>query len=80
MGLPFTSPGDLPDPGIEPGSLALEADALTSEPHGKTLPRLVSALYVIGDQWRNNSRKNEGMELKQKQSPAVYVTADRSKV
>ena len=32
-GLPFPSPGDLPDPGIEPGSCALEADALTSEPH-----------------------------------------------
>ena len=34
-GLPFPSPGDLPDPGIEPGSPALEADALTSEPSGK---------------------------------------------
>ena len=33
-GLPFPSPGDLPDPGIEPGSPALEADALTSEPQG----------------------------------------------
>ena len=34
-GLPFTSPGDLPNPGLEPGSPALEADALTSEPPGK---------------------------------------------
>ena len=34
-GLPFPSPGDLPDPGIEPGSPALQADALTSEPLGK---------------------------------------------
>ena len=34
-GLPFLSPGDLPNSGIEPGSLALEADALTSEPPGK---------------------------------------------
>ena len=34
-GLPFPSPGDLPDPGIEPGSPALESDALTSEPPGK---------------------------------------------
>ena len=33
-GLPFPSPGDLPDPGIEPGSPALEADPLTSEPPG----------------------------------------------
>ena len=34
-GLPFLSPGDLPDPGIEPRSPALQADALTSEPPGK---------------------------------------------
>ena len=34
-GLPFPSPGDLPDPGIEPGTPALPADALTSEPPGK---------------------------------------------
>ena len=36
-GLPFPSPGDLPDPGIEPRSPALQADALTSEPPGKSL-------------------------------------------
>ena len=36
-GLPFLSPGDLPDPGIEPGSPTLEADALTSEPPGKPI-------------------------------------------
>ena len=34
-GLPFLSPGDLPDPGIKPRSPALQADALTSEPPGK---------------------------------------------
>ena len=34
-GLPFPSPGDIPDPGIEPGSLAVKADALTCEPPGK---------------------------------------------
>ena len=34
-GLPFPSPGDLPDPGIEPGSSALQADSLLSEPPGK---------------------------------------------
>ena len=44
------------------------------------LPRLVSAQYATGDQWRNNSRKNEGMEPKQKQYPVVDVTGDRSKV
>ena len=44
------------------------------------LPRLVGAQYATGDQWRNNSRKNEGMEPKQKQHPAVDVTGDGSKV
>ena len=44
------------------------------------LPRSVGAQYATADQWRNNSRKNEGMEPKQKQYPAVDVTGDRSKV
>ena len=44
------------------------------------LPRLVGAQYATGDQWRNNSRKNEGMEPKQKQYPVVDVPGDRSKV
>ena len=44
------------------------------------LPRSVGAQYVTADQWRNNSRKNEEMEPKQKQYPAVDVTGDRSKV
>ena len=44
------------------------------------LPRSVDAQYVTGDKWRNNSRKNEGMEPKQKQHPVVDVTSDRSKV
>ena len=44
------------------------------------LPRSVGAQYATGDQWRNNSRKNEGMEPKQKQYPAVDVTGDKSKV
>ena len=43
-------------------------------------PRSVGAEYATGDQWRNNSRQNEGMEPKQKQYPAVDVTGDRSKV
>ena len=45
-----------------------------------TLPRLVAAQYATGDQWKNNSRKNEGMEPKQKHHPAVDVTGDGSKV
>ena len=44
------------------------------------LLRLVGAQYATGDQWRNNSRKNERMEPKQKQYPVVDVTSDRSKV
>ena len=44
------------------------------------LPRSVVAQYTTGDQWRNNSRNNEGMEPKQNQYPAVDVTGDRSKV
>ena len=41
-GLPFPSPGDLPDPGIEPRSPALESDALTSEPPGKPLAQHIN--------------------------------------
>ena len=44
------------------------------------LPRLVGAQYATGDQWRNDSRKNEGMKPKQKQHPVVDGTGDRSKV
>ena len=44
------------------------------------LPRSVGAQNATGDQWRNNSRKNEGMEPKQKQHPVVDGTGDRSRV
>ena len=44
------------------------------------LSRSLGAQYATGDQWRTNSRKNEGMEPKQKQYPVVDVTGDRSKV
>ena len=44
------------------------------------LTRLVGAQYATGDQWRNNSRKNKGMEPKQKQYLVVDVTGDGSKV
>ena len=43
-------------------------------------PRSVGAQYATGEEWRNNSRKNEEMEPKQKQHPAVDVTGDRSEV
>ena len=44
------------------------------------LPRSVDAQYATGDQWRNNSRKNEGMEPKEKQYPVVDLTGDGRKV
>ena len=44
------------------------------------LPKSVGAQYATGDQWRNNSRKNEGMEPKQKQYPLVDVTGNRRKI
>ena len=44
------------------------------------LPRSVGTQYATGDQWRNNSRKNEGMEPKQKEYTVVDVTGERSKV
>ena len=44
------------------------------------LPRLISTQYATGDQWRNNSRKNEEMETKQKLNPVVDVTGDESQV
>ena len=45
----------------------------------KELPRSVGTQIATGDQWRNNSRRNEGMEPRQKQYPVVDVTGDRSK-
>ena len=44
------------------------------------LPRSVGAQYATGEEWRNNTRKNEEMEPKRKQCPAVVVTGDGSKV
>ena len=43
------------------------------------LPRSVHAQYATGEEWRNNSRKNEEMESKQKQRPVVDVTGNGSK-
>ena len=46
-GLPFPSPGDLPNPWIEPGSPTLQADALTSEPPGKPPLEYISQYFTI---------------------------------
>ena len=48
-GLPFPSPGDLPNPGIEPKSLALQADSLLSEPAGKSKNTRLGSLSLL--QW-----------------------------
>ena len=55
-------------------SMKRQTDRILKE----VLPRSVGAQYATGDQWRNDSRKNEGMELKQKQYPTVDLTGDRS--
>ena len=57
-------------------SMKMQNDRILKE----ELPRSVDAQYATGDQWRNNSRKNEGMESKHKQYPLVDMTGDRSKV
>ena len=57
-------------------SMKRQSDRILKE----ELPRSVGAQYATGGQWRNNSRKNKGMEPKQKQYPVVDVTGNRSKV
>ena len=57
-------------------SMKRQSDRILKE----VLPRSAGAQYATGGQWRNNSRKNEGMEPKQKQYPAVDVTGDGNKV
>ena len=57
-------------------SMKQQNDRITKE----ELPMSLDAQYATGDQCRNNSRKNEGMEPKPKQYSVVDVTGDRSKV
>ena len=57
-------------------SMKRENDRILKE----ELPRSVGAQYTTGDQWTNNSRKNEGMEPKQKQYPVVDGTGDGTRV
>ena len=59
-----------------PGTVKRQKDRTLKD----KLLSLVDAQYATGDQWRNNSRKNEGMEPKLKQYPVVDGTGDRSKV
>ena len=57
-------------------SMKRQNDRIPKEEH----PRPLGAQYATGGQWRNNSRKNEGMEPKQIQYPVLNVTGDRSKI
>ena len=71
-GLPFPSPGDLPDPGIEPGSPALEADALTSELSGKHIYACICIyMFLRSTPWNMNvfirSAENEDQEYRNSQ-------------
>ena len=61
---------------VHPSQLKRQNDRILKE----ELPRLVGAQYATGDQWRNNSGKNEGMEPKQKQYPAMDSTGDGGKL
>ena len=56
-------------------SMKRQKDSILKE----EFPRSVGAQCPTGDQWRNNSRKNEEMEPKQKQHPVVDVTGDRAR-
>ena len=69
-GLPFPSPGDLPDSGIEPGSPTLQADALPSEPPGK--PKVYMTKQKTQNSQNNIKRKNEFGKLGLDQFKASY--------
>ena len=63
-----------------PGHAGKEGPQLARTGASQGFPRSVGAEYATGDQWRNNSRKNEGMEPKQNQHPVVNGTGDGSRV
>ena len=77
------SPGEGNDKPLQYSCLENPMNSMKRQNGGilkEELPRSVGHQYATGDQWRNNSRKNEGMEPKQKQCPVVDGTGDRSKV
>ena len=80
-GLPFPSPGDLPDPGTEPGSPALEADALTSKPPGKPRNPAGPGQVELGlSEWLQLCRQMQHSHLEQcLLSPLSTATSKKSR-
>ena len=74
MGYHFPSPGDLPDPGIKPGSPTLEADTLTSEPLGKPSIRLKQTYNIFYEPCGNHKQKSSiaTQKIKRKESECNY--------
>ena len=68
-GLPFPSPGDLPGPGIEPRSPALQADALPSEPPGKSIESKKVTAFT---------KQADAVKVKNAKSPCELVNSDKS--
>ena len=85
-GLPFPSPGDLPSPGIEPRSPALQADSLPSEPPGKGKqsggkvnciqfhPSSTRVFRILCDKWRALAAHPRGMLDSQEESSFIYFS------
>ena len=61
-GLPFPSPGDLPDPGTEPVSPKLQADSLLFEPLGKGCPQTPSAQALFSQAWQSLPQSQAGWD------------------
>ena len=72
--MPFSSPGDLPDPGIEPGCPALEADALTSEPPRTLNMPIYNLIIKMVFFWLKNGQSNE---QNRKKTLETYITIVR---
>ena len=64
-GLPFPSPGDLPDPGVKPGSPALQADSLLSEPPGKPIETLLLTTPASGHDLFSHRRGGQDLRSQQ---------------
>ena len=78
-GLPFPSSGDLPNPGIEPGSLALQADALPPEPSGIGTTIILVLLKIGNEQLAEGSTVKESMLVSMPGDSVVLAQATTTK-